>query len=71
MAPKPVPITMPATACQNVMPYAATASTPTKIVANSRFGEVHVQNNWRGRPWRSASAMNSLPPGSTATMRSR
>ena len=37
---------------------ASTASTPTKIVANSRFGEVHVQNSWRGRPCRSASAMN-------------
>lgn len=64
-------MTMAATACQNVMPNASTASMPTKIVANSRFGEVHVQNSWLGRPCRSASAMYSLPPGSTATIRSR
>ena len=61
-------MTMPATACQKLMPYTATASTPTKIVANSRLGEVQVQNNWLGLPWRSASAMNSFPPGSTATI---
>ena len=69
-APRPVPTTMPATACQNVIPKASTASMPTKMVANSRFGDVHVQNNWLGRPCRSASAMCSLPPGSTATTRS-
>ena len=39
---------MPATACQKVMPKASTASMPTKIVANSRFGDVHVQNSWLG-----------------------
>lgn len=61
-------MTMPVTACQKLMPYTATASTPTKIVANSRLGDVHVQNNWLGLPWRSASAMNSFPPGSTATI---
>ncbi len=38
-------MTMPATACQKVMPKASTASMPTKIVANSRLGEVQVQNS--------------------------
>ncbi len=67
-APSPVPMRMPRTACQKLMPYTETASTPTKIVANSRLGEVHVQKSWLGLPWRSASAMNSLPPGSTAAI---
>ena len=46
---------------------ALTASTPTKIVANSRWGETQIQKIWRGTPWRSTSRMNSAPPGSTAT----
>ena len=40
--------------------------TPTKTVANSRFGDVQVQKSCMGRPCRSASGMNSAPPGSTA-----
>jgi hypothetical protein len=63
-----LPSTIAATACPNVRPNTSTASTPTKIVANSMLGEVHVQNSWRGLPWRSASATRSLPPGSTATI---
>ena len=56
---------MASTACQKLRLNAATASTPTKTVANSRLGEVHVQKSWIGRPCRSCSAMNSAPPGST------
>jgi hypothetical protein len=40
---------------------------PTKTVANSMFGEVHIYRSWRGRPWRSARGIGSAPPGSTAT----
>jgi len=65
-----LPSTMAATAWPNVSPNTSTASTPTKTVANSTLGEVRVQNSWRGRPWRSTSATRSLPPGSTATIRS-
>src|SRR3954471_12770313 len=68
--PSAVPSTIASVACQNVCPNAATASTPTKTVANSRFGEVQVQNSESGRPCRSSSGMNSAPPGSTATTRS-
>ncbi len=45
MAPSPVPIAMPTTACQKFIPNARTASIPTNIVANSRLGDVHVQNS--------------------------
>ena len=64
--PSPVPITMASTACQKFSPKMATPMTPTKTVANSKFGEVQVQNSWIGRPCRSSSGMNSAPPGSTA-----
>ena len=37
--------------------------TPTKMVANSMFGETQVQNSWSGLPCRSSSGMNSAPPG--------
>ncbi len=67
--PSAVPSTMAATACQNDCPNATTASTPTKMVANSRFGDIQVQNRSSGRPCRSDNGMNSAPPGSTATMR--
>ncbi len=59
-------MTIAANACQNDRPKNSTLITPTKIVANSRLGEVHVHSSWTGRPWRSASGMNSAPPGSTA-----
>ena len=62
-----VPTTIASTASQKLRPNAAIASTPTKIVANSRLGDVQVQNSWIGRPCRSFSGMNSAPPGSTAT----
>ena len=57
---------MASTACQKLNPKTATASTPTKTVANSRFGEIQVQNSCSGLPCRSFSGMNSAPPGSTA-----
>ena len=56
---------MASAAGQKPRPNTATASTPTKIVANSMFGEVQVQNSCIGRPCRSFSGMNSAPPGST------
>ena len=40
--------------------------TPTKIVANSMFGETQVQNICDGLPCRSARGIGSAPPGSTA-----
>ena len=63
------PIALPrmsaSAAAQKLRPKSETASTPTKIVANSMFGEVQVQNSCSGRPCRSFSGMNSAPPGST------
>src|SRR5919199_3473420 len=64
------PRAMARTACQKLSLNATIARTPTKTVANSRFGEVQVQNRASGRPCRSASGMYSAPPGSTATTRS-
>ncbi len=61
---------MASTACQKVSWNATIARTPTNTVANSRFGDVQVQNRVSGRPCRSASGMYSAPPGSTATTRS-
>src|SRR5689334_2028631 len=58
-----------ATACQNVCSNNSTEMTPTKIVANSRFGDIQVQNRFSGRPCRSFSGMKPAPPGSTATTR--
>src|SRR5215467_13077365 len=69
-APPAVPITMASTACQKLRPNKATASTPTKTVANSRLGEVQVQKSWSGFPCRSCRGMNSAPPGSTVMTRS-
>ncbi len=57
---------MASSACQKLRPKIATPMTPTKTVANSKFGEVHVQNSCNGLPCRSLSGMNSAPPGSTA-----
>src|SRR6202000_729350 len=64
--PSAVPITMARNDSQKLRPNAATPSTPTKIVANSMFGETQVQNKLSGLPCRSCSGMNSAPPGSTA-----
>jgi hypothetical protein len=63
-----LPIVTASAACQKLRPNADTASTPTKIVANSRLGDVHVQNSCRGVPCLSASATGSIPPGSTFTI---
>ena len=59
-------MTIAATACQNVSPKNSTEMTPTKIVANSMFGDTHVQNICDGLPCRSATGIGSTPPGSTA-----
>ena len=42
--PSKVPTVNATAACQNDRPKAATPSTPTKIVANSRLGDVQVQS---------------------------
>ena len=63
--PSKVPTVNATAACQNDRPKAATPSTPTKIVANSRLGDVQVQSICRAEPCRSVSGMNSAPPGST------
>ena len=68
--PSPDPRAMASTACQKVSWNATIARTPTNTVANSRFGDVQVQNRVSGRPCRSVSGMYSAPPGSTATTRS-
>jgi hypothetical protein len=59
-------MTIAATACQNVSPKNSTAMIPTKIVANSMFGDTHVQNICEGLPCRSSTGIGSAPPGSTA-----
>ena len=66
MPPIALPRIRASAASQKPRPNPATASTPTKIVANSMFGEVQVQKSWIGLPCRSLSGMNSAPPGSTA-----
>ena len=66
--PSPVPTTMASSACQKFSPKNATPITPTNTVANSKFGEVQVQNSCSGLPCRSFSGMNSAPPGSTAAI---
>jgi hypothetical protein len=53
-------------AIQNDWPKNQIPMTPTKIVANSMFGDTQVQNCCKGLPWRSLRGMNSAPPGSTA-----
>ncbi len=57
---------MAAKHCQKLSPKVIPRA-PTKMVANSMFGEIHVHSSWIGRPCRSASGMTSAPPGSTAT----
>ena len=59
-------MTIAPTACQKVSPKNSTEMTPTKIVANSMFGDTHVQNICDGLPCRSSSGIGSAPPGSTA-----
>ncbi len=61
------PMTIASTVCQNVSPKYRTPSSPTAMVANSMFGETHVQNSWLGTPCRSPGGIGSTPPGSTAT----
>jgi len=43
--PSRVPRTIAATAWGRFRPKTATARTPTKTVANSKFGDVQVQNS--------------------------
>ena len=64
--PRPVPSTIAAVAAQKDSPKNQTPITPTKIVANSMFGDIHVQNCCNGVPCRSDSGMNPAPPGSMA-----
>src|SRR5215469_14353593 len=66
VAPSAVPMTIARNVAQKERPKNTTPMKPTKTVANSMFGEVHVQNSCNGRPCRSLSGMNSAPPGSTA-----
>jgi hypothetical protein len=66
--PIPVPSTIASRACQKLRPKNATPMTPTNTVANSKFGEVQVQNSCNGLPCRSLSGMNSAPPGSMVAM---
>ena len=68
-APRPLPMTIAATACHTLSPK-MTASTPMNTVANSRLGDVHVHSSWIGLPCRSFSGISSIPPGSTAPRRS-
>src|SRR3954453_21771226 len=65
-APSAEPSSTPSAVSQNPPPNTAIGSTPTYTVANSRFGDIHVQNRSSGRPWRSRSGIISMPPGSTA-----
>jgi hypothetical protein len=67
--PSAVPSTIAATAWPNVCWKYSTEMTPTKMVANSRFGDIHVQNRFSGRPCRSLNGMKPAPPGSTAVSR--
>ena len=68
-APSALPSTMAATACQKLRPKNATAITPTKIVANSRFGALQVASSCHGEPWRRSSGIASIPPCSTMVLR--
>jgi len=45
-----LPSTIAATADQKDRPNTSTAMAPTKTVANSMLGEVHIHSSWRGRP---------------------
>ena len=63
--PSALPTTMAAIACQKPRPKKATAMTPTKTVANSRFGADQVASSCQGEPWRLEAGMASMPPGST------
>ena len=65
--PSAVPRMSPSTVGQNAPPKVTMGRTPTYTVANSKFGDDHVQNSCSGRPWRSEAGMYSMPPGSTAT----
>src|ERR1700674_1609087 len=64
--PMRLPSVTPRTVGQNPPPQTAIGSTPTNTVANSIFGDIHVQKSWIGLPCRSRSGMYSTPPGSTA-----
>ena len=65
MDPSVVLMMMASAACYRFRPRNATAITPMKMVANSRFGESYVQNRSMGLPCLSLRAMYSTPPGST------
>src|SRR5215469_16233995 len=70
MEPSAVPRISATAASAKPIPKNATGRKPTKMVANSRFADIHVQKSWSGFPCRSRSGMYSMPPGSTATTRS-
>jgi len=48
--PSALPTTIATAVCQKLRPKTATPRTPTKTVANSRFGDSHVQNRSIGLP---------------------
>src|ERR1700687_4257825 len=57
--PRAVPTLIPVADCHRFRPKKATAITPMKTVANSRFGESQVQKRSIGLPCLSRSAMYS------------
>jgi len=63
--PSRLPTTMAVAASHMLRPKSVIAMMPTKMVANSRFGESQVQKRSMGLPWRSRCGMYSTPPGST------
>ena len=64
--PSAVPSTSASTACPKPSPNTSTASTPTKTVANSMFGEVQVHSSCSGPPCLASAGIGSAPVGSTA-----
>src|SRR4029077_7845331 len=62
--PSAEPSTTASVAIQKDWPKNQTPMMPTKMVANSMFGDTQVQNCCRGLPCRSESGMYSAPPGS-------
>ena len=63
--PRAVPTMIAIAVSPKLSPKTAIPRTPTKMVANSRFGESQVQNRSIGLPCLSLKAMYSTPPGST------
>ena len=64
--PSALPSTIASVAIQNDWPKNQTPMMPTKMVANSMFGDTQVQNCCRACRAGRCSGMNSAPPGSTA-----